>query len=249
MAVVTAIIPSGLADDVAGTLKEVGATAVIVGDTAPGEGGDGQSAAVSAELRRARTRIASLERNERALHGGAEVAVVCWPAEEEHVHWLDTVGLPRLLVVETDADVVPPVHEFQRLIRTPITDIDARRELLQLRADAESRPVLDGTGRLHYHGRWVALSLTEERLARPLVRSFQDVVGYQELAKVGWLTGAPSENGRRLMMCRLRERCRDVDLEIVTIRGRGCLLSDSSTVSGKPRARRFASGVPRGAPR
>ncbi|MDQ1423833.1 MAG: two-component system, OmpR family, response regulator [Acidimicrobiaceae bacterium] len=173
MAVITAIVPSGRADEVAGTLKDVGATAVLVGETAPGGGGDGRDAAVSAELRRASTRVAALERHERVLHGGAEVAVVCWPAEEEHVHWLDTVGLPRLLVVENDADVVPPVHEFQRLIRVPITDVDARRELLQLRADAESRPVLDGTGRLHYHGRWVALSLTEERLPGHLCGRFK----------------------------------------------------------------------------
>jgi hypothetical protein len=190
-----------------------------------------QPAAVSDELQLARSLVATLERRERALHGGAEVAVLCWPAEDEQVDRLDALGLPRLLLVETDTDFVPTVHEFQGLIRLPITDIDAHSQLLRLRANAESRPVLDGSGRLHYHGRWVALSFTEERLARPLVRSFLDVVGYQELATVGWPTGAPSDNGRRLMMCRLRERCRDVDLEIVTIRGRGCLLSDSRGIS------------------
>jgi hypothetical protein len=202
--------------------------------------------AVSEELRMACKHIATLERRERALHGGTEVAVLYWPAEEQQVDQLDGLGSPRLLLVEADAEVVPTVHAFQRWVRVPVTDVDARRELLQLRADAESHPVIDGSGRLHYHGRWVALSFTEERLARPLVQSFDDVVGYEELASVGWPTGAPSENGRRLMMCRLRERVRDVDLEVVTIRGRGCLLSDSSSVESKPRPRllRSASELP-----
>lgn len=199
--------------------------------------------AVSAELGRARSHVATLERRERALHGGAEVVVLCWPAEEEQVDRLESAGLPRLVLVEID-EFVPTVHELQRMIRVPITDInEAHRELLELRASAASRPVIDGSGRLHYQGRWVALSFTEERLARPLVRSFDQVVGYQELTTAGWPTGAPSENGRRLMMCRLRERCRDVDLEVVTIRGRGYLLSDSRRVSSHPRTGRPGSFV------
>jgi hypothetical protein len=187
--------------------------------------------AVSAQLRLARSLVVTLERRERALHGGAEVAVLCWPAEEQQVDRLDSLGLPRLLILDTTAEFVPAVHEFQRWIRVPFTDINARSELLQLRTDAENRPVVDGSGRLHYHGRWVALSFTEERLARPLAQSFDHVVGYQELATVGWPTRAPTENGRRLMMCRLRERCRDVDLDVVTIRGRGYLLSDSGRLA------------------
>jgi hypothetical protein len=170
--------------------------------------------------------------------------VLCWPAEEQQVDQLDGLGLPRLLMVEADADFVPTVHESQRWVRVPITDIDANSELFRLRADAASRPVIDGSGCLHYLGRWVSLSFTEERLARPLVRSFRHVVGYQDLATAGWPTTAPSENGRRLMMCRLRERVRDVDLEVITIRGRGCLLSDLSSVQRKPRPRLLGSGTP-----
>jgi hypothetical protein len=195
--------------------------------------------ALSAELRVARARVATLERRQRAVYGGAEVAVLCWPAEEGHVEQLDGLGLPRLLVVGTHADSVAPMHELQRVIHVPVTDIDVHRELLQLRTDAENRPVLDGTGRLHYRGGWVVLSFTEERLARPLVRSFLEVVGYEKLTKVGWPSGAPSENGRRLMMGRLRERCRDVGLDLITIRGRGCLLADSNSVQSAPRPRRL----------
>jgi hypothetical protein len=184
----------------------------------------------SIDLQLARSRVAALEHRERARHGGAEVAVLCWPAQRETAARLGDLGLPRMLVVEEDADIVPPEDDLQEWVRLPIADAEARTRLLELRADAERRPMLDGSGRLHYRGCWVTLSWTEERLAVPLVRFFRHVVSYEELATAGWPAGAPSENGRRLMMCRLRARWQPLGLELTTIRGRGYLLDDAGAV-------------------
>jgi DNA-binding response OmpR family regulator len=88
-------------------------------------------------------------------------------------------------------------------------------------------PVLDGAGRLLHRGRWVVLSLTEERAAVPLVRSFGQLVSHEELCAAGWPRGEPSADCRVRMMRRLRDRCRALGLELTTIRGHGYVLGEA----------------------
>jgi DNA-binding winged helix-turn-helix (wHTH) protein len=94
-----------------------------------------------------------------------------------------------------------------------------------------ARPTLDGAGRLLYRERWVVLSLTEERAAVPLVRSFGHVVLHEDLCAAGWPAGRPSPNCRIRMMRRLSARCRALGLDVTTVRGRGYILSEDRSGS------------------
>jgi hypothetical protein len=98
---------------------------------------------------------------------------------------------------------------------------------------AGAGPVLDGSGLMYFGGRRVTLSLTEERVAVPLVRAFRHVVSNEALEVAGWPAGAPSENGRRLLMRRLRQRCAPLGLAVTSVRGRGYILSESSPAGGR----------------
>ena len=178
--------------------------------------------------------ISLLELEERSAHGGPAVAVLRWPDHRARVDELRRICQPRLLVVGPDDDPVIPSDDLEDWLRLPVDDRDVRMRLLRLRDRADrlpARPVLDGYGRLLFGAGWVGLSGVEERLARPLVEQFGQVVSYRELLDAGW----PGQDKERIILrpriTGLRRRACTIGLELRSIREVGHLLEAGVRIS------------------
>jgi hypothetical protein len=175
--------------------------------------------------------IALIEHAERALAGGPAVSVLSWPDQAVHLEDLRRLGVPRLVVVGADADPVPPSDDLEDWLRAPADDRDSRVRIERLREQARrrpTRPVLDGAGRIIFGGRWVPLSIVEERLAGPLVARFGDVVPYCELLGAGWPGENPDRRILRPRLSGLRRRVNTLGLELRSIRDVGHLLQPAA---------------------
>ena len=178
--------------------------------------------------------IAVVEHVERSLHGGPAVTVLSWPDQRDRVDELRRLGVPRLLVVGPHDDPAMPPDVLEDWIRVPCTDSDVRTRLACLRDHAEHaprRPELDGAGRLIFGGRWVALSIVEERLARPLVEQFGLVVDYDELLQAGWPDEPKGKNLLRPRVSGLRRRVAPLGLELRSVREIGHVLEARSSAA------------------
>jgi len=176
---------------------------------------------------RALAHISLLELEQRSANGGPAVAVVRWPDHHDRVDELRRAGQPRLLVVGPDDDPVTTTDDLEDWLRLPADDRDVRMRVLRLRDRAQrlpTCPVLDGYGRMVFAGRWVGLSIVEERLARPLVDRFGRVVSYADLLEAGW----PGQRKERIILrpriTGLRRRAATIGLELRSIRDVGHLL-------------------------
>lgn len=89
-------------------------------------------------------------------------------------------------------------------------------------------PVLDEFGLLRLGGQWVALSPLQETLFRPLVERFGLPVARDTLAARAWPDGEPL-GSLDLHILRLRARIAPLGLVLITIRGRGFVLTTSPT--------------------
>jgi hypothetical protein len=150
-----------------------------------------------------------------------DVVVVTWPDQQEEAERLARQGVPRLLLVEPDAD--PPMHHdiLEDWLRLPADDRDFRARLTALRHRAEAIrpvPVIDEHGRLLHRGHWVVLGPAVEPLARAFVDRFGQVVSDDDLIALGW----PAEHLRsvsfRGQLHRLRKRIRPLGLEVHLLR-------------------------------
>jgi hypothetical protein len=164
--------------------------------------------------------------------------VIRWPADQDRRRELADLGVPRLLLVDSDAP--PPVctDALEDWIRLPSDerDIDARMNGLRARASSwapSTRPELDGHGRLLRGNRWVALSPTEEELCALLIGEFGHVVSDKELMAQAWPQGTGTPTGLRLQMTRLRRRIADLQLEVRSVRGKGYVLQNQAVVEGR----------------
>lgn len=171
--------------------------------------------------------VGLIERTERALGGGASVAVVAWPDADGRLDELRRLGLPRLVLVAAGDDAPVGGDDVEDWVRLPADDRDVRARLhhLRLRSQAHpARPLLDGAGRLIVGGRWVPVSRTEERLAAPLVERFGTVVPYDDLMAAGWPQGGADRALLRPRISGLRRRVRLVGLELLSVRDVGHVL-------------------------
>jgi two-component system, OmpR family, response regulator len=156
-----------------------------------------------------------------------EVEILRWPDDQERLERLRSSGQPRLLLV--DDSVVPPssvdpLEDWTRTTADP-RDVQTRVSTLHRRAERHSeRPLVDGSGLLHFGGRWVALSPVEAALAEVLVERFGAVVGREVLARSAWREGVPTRNALDVQMVRFRRRIESLGLEVRTVRSRGYLL-------------------------
>ena len=155
--------------------------------------------------------------------------VLRWPSDPARRRELAELGVPRLLLVDSDAP--PPVctDPLEDWVRLPSDerDIDARMNALRARASAwapSTRPELDGHGRLLRGGRWVPLSPTEEQLCTLLIGDFGEVVSDTDLMARAWPEGTGTATGLRLQMTRLRRRIAELGLEVRSVRGKGYVL-------------------------
>jgi DNA-binding response OmpR family regulator len=159
-----------------------------------------------------------------------DVTVVRWPDEAERLDRLRKEGIPRLVLVAPDA--LPPESTAceEDWIRLPAGDPDVRARLASL-AERSARhghghaPEIDLAGRLRFMGRWVALSTSEQRIARALVKEAGAVVGYDTLSRRGWPDDDKDHgNQLRVQILRLRRRLEPLGLSIRTVNGRGYVL-------------------------
>lgn len=157
-----------------------------------------------------------------------EVILLEWPAEEARRVDLRAQGVPRLLLVEDGASIPSVVDDLEDWVRMPANDLDlgARIHNLSLRADQRSTtsPELDGNGVLHVGEDWVALSPTEARVTRVLLKRRRSLVPREMLVSAGWPAGAPSRTALDVLMVRLRGKLTPVGLGIRTLHGRGYVL-------------------------
>jgi DNA-binding response OmpR family regulator len=151
------------------------------------------------------------------------VAILRWPEEAGSIDRLRAAGTPRLLLVGPGAPAPVGTDCAEDWVRLPAADSDVRVRTLALAARAarhSPHPQVKGDGRLAFRGRWVAVSQTEEGIARLLAEHFGDVVDGEALA--GGL--GLSDNAVRVQMMRLRKRIRPLGLVVRTVRGRGYVL-------------------------
>jgi len=169
----------------------------------------------------------------------AAPVVLRWPSDPNRRRELADLGIPRLLLVDSDAP--PPVctDPLEDWIRLPSDerDIDARMNALRARASAwgpSTRPELDGHGRLLRGSRWVPLSPTEEQLCTLLIGEFGEVVSDTDLMARAWPGGTGTPTGLRLQMTRLRRRIAELQLEIRSVRGKGYVLQNQPVIVEGP---------------
>jgi two-component system OmpR family response regulator len=161
-----------------------------------------------------------------------DVVLVRWPVEASRRDLLVARGVPRLLLLEVDADPPEPPDCLEDWIRVPATeaDVGARVSALAARAGRhESAPAsLDADGVLRHGTVWVPLPPVEARLTDVLLERFGAVVSRESLARAGWPDGAPGRNALDVHVLRLRRRIVPLGLVIRTVRSRGYLLEASS---------------------
>lgn len=157
-----------------------------------------------------------------------EVVLVRWPLETERRDQLIGSRVPRLLLVEQDAE--PPIPEdcLEDWIWVPASEraVAARVAALTVRHGLHSRvvPELDEDGVLRVGDAWVSLAPVEARLCAALLARFGAVVGREALTRAGWDGPAPGRNVLDVHVLRLRRRLHPLGLAIRTIRSRGYLL-------------------------
>jgi two-component system, OmpR family, response regulator len=162
-----------------------------------------------------------------AALSATDVIVVRWPDEEAEVRRLARLRLPRLLLVDADADPPDASDILQDWVRLPGDDRDVRARLSALRrraAKVEHRPTVDAHGRLHFRGAWTRLSPIDERLARALIEGFDGVVTERQLLTQGWPEELSSSSRLRVHLHHLRRKVRPLGLEVRTVRGEGWVL-------------------------
>jgi DNA-binding response OmpR family regulator len=182
----------------------------------------------------ARWHVSAIEQVDRALAGGPAVAILCWPEEQSVIEQLAQQQVPRLLLVGQHAEPAPSIDDLEDWVRLPAADCDVKARIRSLRRRAIAlppRPLLDGSGRLIYEGRWVELAPVEERLAVPLVASFGRVISDRRLIAAGWPDGPPADGTLRPRVSRLRRRVATLGLDVMAVRAQGYCLQRVETAA------------------
>jgi DNA-binding response OmpR family regulator len=157
-----------------------------------------------------------------------DVVLLRWPAELDRRAVLRAQHVPRLLLVDVDAEPPEPEDCLEDWIRATDHSDDVQRRLRWLRQRADQHigpvPLLDGDGVLRVGESWVSLPPVEARLTAALLERLGAVVSRDALARSGWPDGAPGRNALDVHVLRLRRRLAHVGLVIRTVRSRGYLL-------------------------
>ena len=150
------------------------------------------------------------------------LAVLPWPEQDAERRAMARAGLPRLLLVDNDAEAPVVVDDVEDWIRMPAPDADVRARIARLEARwremTVSPPRVDDDGTMHFAGRRVDLAPVQARLARELASQVGAVVERSRLAAAGWPSGQGSRNALDVHVARLRRRVRTLGLAIRTRR-------------------------------
>lgn len=160
--------------------------------------------------------------------GPSRVVILQWPAQQEDASRLSVLGVPRLLLIEPDADPPTSFDHLEDWIRLPVDERDLQARIRQLLARVDGgagTPRLDHYGRLTYRGTWVALSPIEVQLAGALIERFGEVVPKVLLQRRIWPEGLPRESATyRVHLSKLRQRVRPLGLEIRSVSRHGAVM-------------------------
>jgi hypothetical protein len=163
--------------------------------------------------------------------GGPTIAIVRWPQDAEILERLGTLGHPRLLLVDQDAE--PPVVTdlLEDWIRLPADDRDIQTRVASLRRRVGHHriPMFDGECRVGFRDGWAPLSPIEYCLASALVERFGYLVTDEDLSARAWGDTPPRPNALRVHLTRLRRRVEPIGLEILTIRSHGHVMQEAGT--------------------
>jgi hypothetical protein len=158
------------------------------------------------------------------------VAVVRWPDEQGRLADLERMRVPRLLLV--DADAQPPAaidnpaidNPLCDWVREPVDERDLQSRIVVLRSRASAdRPILGDHGVVWRGDVWVALSPIEERLTAAFLARSGRVLSRRRLEQLGWPNGVPNARAIDGRIKVLRTRIAPVGVRIHTVRGQGYL--------------------------
>ncbi len=156
-----------------------------------------------------------------------DVAVVAWPTGGTEREQLARQRVPRVLRVPFGTDPPTLMDDLEDRVQEGIDpdDLAVRARVLAERADI-GRPRVDADGLLHHAGRWTAVPEGQIAVLSLVVERMDRVVA-KEALKAAYVAagGSGHPDSMRTLTSRLARRVREVGLELVTIRGRGVLLT------------------------
>jgi hypothetical protein len=152
------------------------------------------------------------------------VVIVRWPQAAARIADLERRRIPRLLLVDRDAEAPPAAGPLSDWVRLPIDERDLQSRVVALRSRASiDRPILDDFG-VVWRGRvWVALSPIEARLIGAFLARPGRVLSRGRLEQLGWPEGTSNHRAIDGRIKVLRRRIAPVGLRIHTVRGQGYL--------------------------
>lgn len=161
------------------------------------------------------------------MHSDVDVKLIRWPAEQSLREQLQTMGIPRILVIEGGCNPPTCRDAKEDWVRAPVSraDLEARMATLRTRTRVDRVPEVDPIGVVRYSVKSTAVSPTEADLLACLCRRFGEVVSRDELADcLPERPGRSRRNALDLHIMRVRRRISPIGLVIRTVWGQGYLL-------------------------
>ena len=156
-----------------------------------------------------------------------DVRLVRWPMEATYREDLHTVGVPRILILDSDVAPPPRWDELEDWVRVPVdrSELDVRATTVAHRADELEAPWLDDDGILSLRDRWCAVSRGQLPLVRLLVEHFGAVVRDDEVDAI-FEDGETSahESAIRTTVRRVTQTVAPLGLRLQRVRASGYLL-------------------------
>lgn len=153
------------------------------------------------------------------------VELLAWPADESRRRALARAGVPRLLLVDADADAPEGVGLDEDWLRLPLDPRDLHARLQRLARVVEQlqhdHPVLDPSHIVHFGGTSVVLSAAQASVTELLLGQPGRVVPRNELESALWPDGAPGPKALDGVVFRLRRRLAGLGLVVRSAHGRG----------------------------
>ena len=156
-----------------------------------------------------------------------DVPLLHHPDDDARRLRLAGAGVPRILLVATDAD--PPVCEdpIEDWLRAPVDEVelDERRRVVLARYRRGTRGIhVDGDGLLRVGDRWTALSDLQRATLFPLLHQLGRPVARSVVADEYLAAGGHQERGLLALLNRLRPRLAALGMRLHVLRNGGVLL-------------------------
>lgn len=157
------------------------------------------------------------------------IEVLTWPDEAALRSALSRAGVPRLLLIDSDAEPPNPTGLGEDLVRLPTSEEEliatAEKLLERIAGLASVVPTIDADRVLRRAEASVALSPSEATIVRRLLDQSGTIVTRGELERLLWPDGVvPGQRSLDYVVQRLRRRVADLNICINTSRGRGFVI-------------------------